>query len=41
MKSGLNVKWYLIGYGGDEERIRQKIAENGMQERVIILGKKD
>ena len=41
VKSGLNVKWYLIGYGGDEERIRQKIAENGMQERVILLGKKD
>ena len=41
VKSGLNVKWYLIGYGGDVERIRQKIAENGMQERVIILGKKN
>lgn len=38
---GLNVKWYLIGYGGDEPLIRQKIAEAGMQDRVIILGKKD
>lgn len=38
---GLNVKWYLIGYGGDEPLIRQKIAEAGVQERVIILGKKD
>ena len=38
---GLNVKWSLIGYGGDEPLIRQKIAEAGMQERVIILGKKD
>ena len=38
---GLNVKWYLIGYGGDEPLIRQKIAEAGMEERVIILGKKD
>ena len=38
---GLDVKWYLIGYGGDEPLIRQKIAEAGMQERVIILGKKD
>lgn len=37
---GLNVKWYLIGYGGDESLIRQKIAEKGMEERVIILGKK-
>ena len=41
VEDGLNVKWYLIGYGGDEALIRQKIAEAGMQERVIILGKKD
>ena len=37
----LDVKWYLIGYGGDEPLIRQKIAEDDMQDRVIILGKKD
>lgn len=41
MENGLDVKWYLIGYGGEEPLIRQKIAEAGMQERVIILGKKD
>lgn len=41
VEDGLDVKWYLIGYGGDEPLIRQKIAESGMQERVIILGKKD
>lgn len=41
VEAGLNVKWYLIGYGGDEPLIRQKIAEAGVQERVIILGKKD
>ena len=39
-EDGLNVKWYLIGYGGDELLIRRKIAEAGMQDRVIILGKK-
>ena len=39
MENGLDVKWYLIGYGGEEPLIRQKIAEAGMQERVIILGK--
>lgn len=39
-EDGLNVKWYLIGYGGDEPLIRQKIDEAGMQDRVIILGKK-
>ena len=41
VEDGLDVKWYLIGYGGDETQIRQKIAEAGMQDRVIILGKKD
>ena len=41
IESGLDVKWYLIGYGGDEPLIRQKITEAGMEERVIILGKKD
>ena len=41
LEDGLDVKWYLIGYGGDEPLIRQKIIESGMQERVIILGKKD
>ena len=41
VEEGLDVKWYLIGYGGDEPLIRQKIAEAGMEDRVIILGKKD
>lgn len=40
-KAGLQVKWYLIGYGGDEELIRRKIKEFNMQEYVIILGKKE
>ena len=31
----------MIGYGGDEPLIRQKIIENEMQEHVIILGKKE
>ena len=34
------VKWYLIGFGGDEALIRRKIAEAGMQDTVILLGKK-
>ena len=38
--TGANVRWYLIGYGGDEALIRSKIAEAGMEDRVIILGKK-
>ncbi|MBO5054714.1 MAG: glycosyltransferase [Muribaculaceae bacterium] len=37
---GLDFKWYIIGYGGDEAIIRTKIAEAGMEDRVIILGKR-
>lgn len=40
IESGCNIKWYIIGYGGDEELIRQKITEAGMQDHVIILGKR-
>ena len=36
----LRVRWYLIGFGGDEALIRQKIKEAGMEEYVLILGKK-
>ena len=37
----VKIKWYLIGYGGDEPLIRQRIAEAGMENQVIILGKKE
>ena len=40
LQTGLDVYWYLIGFGGDEALIRQKIKEAGMEKRVIILGKK-
>ena len=40
LDSRLSVKWYIIGFGGDEALIRQKIEEAGMQDYVIILGKK-
>ncbi len=36
-----NLKWYIIGFGGDESLIRQKIAEAGMEDHVIMLGKKE
>lgn len=41
LETGLNVKWYLIGYGGDEQLIKDKIKEEGMEEHVIVLGKKE
>lgn len=38
--NGINVKWYIIGFGGDEKLIRQQIAEQGMEKQVILLGKR-
>ena len=40
IEMGANVRWYIIGYGSDEALIRTKIAEAGMENRVIILGKR-
>ena len=40
-ESGLDVKWYIIGFGSDEALIRSKIAEAGMEDHVILLGKRD
>ena len=40
LNSKLSIRWFLIGFGGDEELIRRKIAEARMQDHVIILGKK-
>ena len=34
-----DMKWYIIGFGGDEQLIRQKITEAGMEKHVILLGK--
>lgn len=40
-EQGIDAYWYIIGYGGLEWIIRQKIAETKMQDYVILLGKKD
>lgn len=40
VEAGVDVKWFIIGYGGDEQLIRDKITEAGMQKHVIILGKR-
>ncbi len=37
---GCNIKWYLIGYGGEEDLIRENIRKNKVENCVIILGKK-
>ena len=38
-EQGIDISWYIIGYG-DETLIRQKIKEAGMEEYVVILGKR-
>lgn len=40
IENGLDIRWYLIGFG-DEALIRRMIAEAGMEDHVIILGKKN
>ena len=40
VEKGLKFKWYLVGYGGDEDLIRKNIKTTGMQNVCIILGKK-
>ena len=41
LERGIDVKWYLVGFGGDEQLIRERIEQCGVKEHVIILGKKD
>lgn len=35
-----NIKWYVVGYGGDESMIKELIKENNLEESFILLGKK-
>ena len=41
LQKGINVKWYLIGYGGEERLIKSKVLEEKVEENVIVLGKKE
>ena len=36
---GVNIVWYIVGYGGDEAMIRKQIQETGMEKHFILLGK--
>lgn len=40
-ETGINAYWYIIGFGSDEALIKSKIAEAGMEEYVILLGKQE
>lgn len=35
-----NIKWYVVGYGGDEELYKNSIKENRLEDSFILLGKK-
>jgi glycosyltransferase involved in cell wall biosynthesis len=39
-EKGLQFKWYIIGYGGDEQLIRENIHKAGVDDICILLGKK-
>ena len=41
LQEGCEVYWYIVGYGGDEQLIKEKIKEAGMKEHVILLGKRE
>lgn len=35
-----DIKWYVVGYGGDEELYRRLIKANSLEDSFILLGKK-
>lgn len=40
-EDGWDVYWYIIGFGADEQLIKDKIREFHVENRVILLGKKE
>lgn len=36
-----DIKWYIIGFGGAENELRSQIAELGLAQSVLLLGKKN
>ena len=41
IESGVDVRWYIIGYGGSDDYIRNEIEREGMKNHVFLLGKKE
>lgn len=35
-----NIKWSVVGYGGDEDNIKKLIKDNNLENSFILLGKK-
>lgn len=40
LDKGCDHRWYIIGYGGEEELIKNEIQKYNVSEKVIVLGKK-
>lgn len=40
LNKGCEHRWYIIGYGGEEQLIKNEIEKHGVGENVIVLGKK-
>ena len=41
INQGYKIRWFIIGYGSEEELIKKRIEEEEVTDNVIILGKKD
>lgn len=43
MDLGINIRWFIIGYGSDiiENTVRKNIKKENVENNVILLGKKD
>ena len=40
LDKGYEHRWYIIGYGGEEELIKKEIEKYRVEDNVIVLGKK-
>lgn len=38
---GLDVKWYIIGYGGNDDYIKDAVTRENVGGRVVLLGKRE
>ncbi|MCD8386758.1 MAG: glycosyltransferase [Bacteroidales bacterium] len=41
IEMGIDLEWWIIGYGASDQYIRDSIEANGMEARVKLLGKKE
>jgi glycosyltransferase involved in cell wall biosynthesis len=39
-KGHTNIAWYVVGYGGEEEEMKELILKNNLVDSFILLGKK-